>query len=144
MLPTRRVDSPFDVLQREIDRAFDRAWGWSDDGGAAGRTAAYPVDIRETDEAIVVEAELPGFKKDEIEVSMEQGVLSINAQRKAAEEHKGEQEHLTERRFTRVSRSFRLPLPVDESQVNAQLDGGVLTLTLPKREEVKPRRIEVK
>ncbi|HEX7010854.1 MAG TPA: Hsp20/alpha crystallin family protein [Phycisphaeraceae bacterium] len=144
MLPvTRRSESPFDLIQREIDRAFDRLWGMGGDGGYA--TAAYPVDIREEDEAIYVEAELPGFKKDQVEVSIEQGVLTINA---AREEEKKEKEkgvrHLHERRFTRVSRSFRLPVAVDENKVEAKLDQGVLMLRLPKREEVKPRRIEVK
>lgn len=141
MLPTRRYESPFEVL-RDIDRAFDRAWRGGNGGSGEFATASYPVDIREEEDQIVVEAELPGFKKDEINVSMEQGVLTINAERKP-EESKGEK-HLTERRYTRVTRSFRLPIAVDENKVDAQLKEGVLTLTLPKREEVKPRRIEVK
>ncbi|MFW6060455.1 MAG: Hsp20/alpha crystallin family protein [Phycisphaeraceae bacterium] len=142
MLPTtRRGETPFDLMQREFDRLADWPWAWR--GGNGGQlTAAYPVDIREDDNHVYVEAELPGFKKDEIEVTMEQGILTINASRKQ-EERQGE-EHLTERRFTRVSRSFRLPTPVDEGNIDAHLEEGVLTLTLPKREEVKPRRIEVK
>lgn len=141
MLPaTRRESTPFDLLQREIDRAFDRVWGMGGNGGY--QTAAYPVDIREDDNNIIVEAEMPGFKNEEIEVTMEQGVLTINGSRKE-EEKKGDK-HLTERRFTRVTRSFRLPTPVDEGKVDAHLEHGVLTLTLPKREEVKPRRIQVK
>ncbi len=141
MLPTtRRSETPFDLMQREFDRLMDWPMSWRGNGGQT--TAAYPVDIREDDNHVFVEAELPGFKKDEINVTMEQGILTINAQRKQ-EERKGE-EHLTERRFTRVSRSFRLPTPVDENNIDAHLEEGVLTLTLPKREEVKPRRIEVK
>ena len=145
MLPmTRRGETPFEML-RDFDRAFDWPWYMRGNGGRSTEapTAAYPVDIREDDNHVYVEAELPGFNKDEIEVTMEQGVLTINAQRKH-EERKGEEQHLTERRFTRVSRSFRLPTPVDEGNINASLDSGVLTLSLPKREEVKPRRIEVK
>lgn len=141
MLPTtRRGETPFELMQREFDRLMDSPWAWRGDGGQL--TATYPVDIREDDNHVYVEAELPGFKKDEIEVTMEQGILTINAVRKQ-EEREGEH-HLSERRFTRVSRSFRLPTPVDENQIDAHLEGGVLTLTLPKREEVKPRRIEVK
>ncbi|MEX0885065.1 MAG: Hsp20/alpha crystallin family protein [Phycisphaeraceae bacterium] len=142
MLPmmTRR-DNPFELLQREMDRAFDRAWGGRE---LQATTAAYPVDISEDDNNIIVEAELPGFKKDEINVTMEQGVLSIAAQREAGNgQDKGER-HLTERQFTRVARSFRLPVAVDEANVQCKLDDGVLTVTLPKREEVKPRKIEVK
>lgn len=140
MLPTRRYATPFDMLQREIDRAFDRVWTQGGNGGEM--TASYPVDIHEEEDQVVVEAELPGFKKDEIDITMEQGVLTITATRKP-EEKKGEQ-HLNERRYTRVMRSFRLPIAVDENKVDAHLDGGVLTLKLPKREEVKPRRIAVK
>ena len=141
MLPTtRRSETPFDLMQREFDRLLDWPMSWRGNGGQV--TAAYPVDIREDDNHVYVEAELPGFKKEEINVTMEQGILTIHAQRQQ-EERKGE-EHLTERRFTRVSRSFRLPTPVDENNIDAHLEEGVLTLTLPKREEVKPRRIEVK
>lgn len=142
MLPTlrRNVRSPFDTL-REIDDAIGRAWQGDDNGGWGG-VGSYPVDIHETDDDIVVEAEMPGFKRDEIEVTLEQGVLAINASRKTSEP-KGEK-HLSERRFTRVTRSFRLGQAVDENSVEAKLEDGLLTLTLHKREEVKPRKITVK
>lgn len=142
MLPTTRpTDAPIGVL-RELDRAFDRFWGNNWPQWAGDLTASYPVDIREDDNHITVEAELPGFRKDEIDVTMEQGLLSINAQRK--EEQKEGEQHLTERHHRRVSRSFRLPSAVDESQIEAHLQDGILTLRLPKRDEVKPRKIEVK
>ena len=143
MLPTLRRSSyrtPFAELQQEIDRAFDRAWPGEDGGN--GLTASYPVDIHEHDDHVEVEAELPGFTRDQINVTLEQGVLTITAERKP-EEKKG-QAQLNERRYTRVSRAFRLGQAVDEGKVQAKLHDGVLTLTLPKREEVKPRRIEVK
>ncbi|MEX0653902.1 MAG: Hsp20/alpha crystallin family protein [Phycisphaeraceae bacterium] len=144
MLPTttRRMDAPFDMLQREIDRAFDRVWGGAGDAGYA--TASYPVDIREDDNNVIVEAELPGFKKEEIDVTMEQGVLTINAHREEKKDEEKGERYLHERRFSRVSRSFRLPTPVDEGKVDCKLNEGVLTIHLPKREEVKPRKIEVK
>jgi len=139
MLPTlRRIyRNPLEEFQREIDRAIKT--GWAGDNDLA--TAAYPVDIHEDAEAITVEAEMPGFKKDEIRVTLEQGVLSISAERKS-EEVKGEK-HLTERCYRRLARSFKLPVAVDETKVDAHLEDGVLTLKLAKREEVKPRRIEV-
>lgn len=146
MLPTvrRAYRNPFEELQREIDSVFNRAWmqPGNGSGGSEWQTAAYPVDIHETEDSFVVSAELPGFKREEIDVTLEQGVLTISAERQA-EESKG-QPHLQERRYTRVTRSFRLGQAVDEGRVNAQLEDGVLKLTLPKREEVKPRRIEVK
>lgn len=143
MLPAIRIrrsqpsvwDNPFDLL-RQFDRGLSE---WDDNA-----MGAYPVDIREDENALHVEAELPGFTKDQIDVSVENGVLTITAQRndEAKKEKKGEM-HLHERRFARVSRSFSLPNTVDTGKVDAKLDNGVLHLTLTKREEVKPRKITV-
>lgn len=145
MLPTlrRNARNPFDMLQREIDDVFNRVWHHDRDLDWNG-VGHYPVDIRETDDNLIVEAEMPGFKRDEIEVTLEQGVLTIHAERNAEQDESKGQTHLHERRFSRVTRSFRLGQAVDENKVDARLEDGVLTLTLHKREEVKPRRIEVK
>ncbi len=143
MLPTRNVRStwadPFELLHRDFDRMLSRHFA----DGEEAPTASYPVNIQEDENHIYVEAELPGFKRDEVNVTLENGVLSIIAERKA-EPVQGKQQHLNERRYTRVARSFTLPNIVDESDVDAKLEEGVLTLALNKREEVKPRRIEVK
>jgi HSP20 family protein len=143
MFPTLRRGSwdPFSSLQRELNRAFDRAWP-EEQGDVVG---AYPVDIRETEDRVVVEAELPGFDKKDIDITLENGVLTIQAARadKPDSENNGKR-HLNERRFTRVARSFTLPQTVDEQNVEATLDGGVLTLTLNKQEQAKTRKIEVK
>ncbi|MBI1371251.1 MAG: Hsp20 family protein [Phycisphaera sp.] len=146
MLPTLRKnvrsvwDDPFEMLQRE----FDRALGRSNGGSTEGRwVASYPVDIHEDENHIYVEAEMPGFKKDEVDVTLESGVLTIAAERKTEKKEDATQ-HLTERTFTRVYRSFSLPNTVDEGKVNAELKEGVLYLKLDKREEVKPRKIEIK
>jgi HSP20 family protein len=138
MMPALRrySQSPFDLM-RDFDRMFaaPETAEWE-------RTAAYPCDIRETSDQLIVEAELPGFKKDEIDVSVEQGVLTIDAHREEKEQE-GEQ-HLRERTYRRVQRRFTLPTTVDAEKVDAKLDGGVLTLSMPKKEEVRPRKIEVK
>ena len=132
-------DDPFETLHHEVDRLFN---GYLTPGPTTTEAVGkYPVDIREDDNSIYVDAEVPGFKKDEIDVTLEQGILSISAERKT-EPAEG-QTHLTERRFTRIQRSFTLPTSVDEDNVDAKLDNGVLQLKLNKREEVKPRRIEV-
>ncbi len=138
MLPITRksYESPWDML-RDMDRVFNRTLSTED----GGYTAAYPVDIHEDTDKLVVEAELPGFNRDEIEINLEQGVLSIDASR-AVQKKEGDV-HLNERRYTRVSRRFSLPTSIDESRVQANLDNGILTLTLPKREEVKPRKITI-
>ena len=137
--PTQLVrsfwDDPSDLIRRELGRLITPA---VNDDEWVGK---YPADIHEDDDAFHVETELPGFAKDQIDVSLEDNTLTITAQRKS-EEKKGES-HLHERRFTKIARSFKLPTPVDESKVVANLDHGVLYLTLPKRDEVKPRRIKV-
>ncbi len=131
-------------IDREFGRLLRRVWGDGGvDGGAIGATT-YPVNITEDDDAIYVEAEMPGFRSDEIDVTIEQGVLAISAERKEETTDKKEGSMLlNERRYTRYRRSFALPTPVDEEAVSAKMSDGVLHLTLPKRAEVKPRRIKV-
>jgi HSP20 family molecular chaperone IbpA len=102
----------------------------------------YPVDINEEDDRLLVDAELPGFKNDEIEVSIDDDVLSIKAAR-SAEPSKG-RPHLQERHFTQVQRTFRLPSAVDADSVEAKLDGGVLHVEMKKAESARTRKIEVK
>lgn len=133
------VWNPFDVFRRELE-------GWVGNGNAEDRgelIGNYPVDIHEDANFIHVDAEMPGFKKEDIDVTLENGILTIAAQRKTETEKKGES-HLSERRFTRVSRAFTLPNSVHDGKVEATLADGVLHLKLHKREEVKPKKIEVK
>lgn len=132
-------DTPFDVL-RDIDRAFNGRFNFANDELT---TAKYPVDIHEDADGLTVTAELPGFKKEEVDLSIDNGVLTISAERKAEEPKEGTS-HLHERRYTRVRRQFSLPSTVDANNVDASLTDGVLTLRLTKRDEVKPRKIEVK
>lgn len=141
MMPTLRNvwDTPFDLL-RDVDRAFNNRMNGEHDES----TAKYPVDIHEDDDGLTVTAELPGFKKDEVEVSVDSGVLSISAERKPGEQKQEGTTHLRERRYTRVQRQFSLPQTIDTNSVDATLADGVLTLRLQKRDEVKPRKIEVK
>ena len=136
---TQGWDSPMDLFDREMSRWLRRAWGDAEDGSLIG---VYPVDMREDDDKVYVEAELPGFTNKDVQVTLENGILHIIAERKT-QETKG-QTHLRERRFTRVARSFTLPTSVDSNKVEAKLENGVLQLTLHKTQEVKPCRIEVK
>jgi HSP20 family protein len=131
-------DTPFDLL-RDMDRAFSGRVGMDSDD----LTAKYPVDIHEDSDGLTVAAELPGFTKEQVDVNIDNGVLTIAAQREQSQ-HDDATEHLHERRFTRVRRQFTLPTTVDASDVDATLADGVLTLRLQKKEEVKPRKIEVK
>jgi len=150
-LPTRvsrgiaTVD-PFDAAQREFDTALNRFFGGRELNGGQGGWAPYAVDVREDADHIYVEADLPGFKKDEIDVTLENQTLTISAEHrediKQGDEKKGEY-LLRERRYNRFMRSFTLPPTVNDQQVQAKLNDGILTITLNKREETKPRKVQV-
>ncbi len=101
-------------------------------------------DIYETDNEIVVKAELPEVKKEEVHVSIENNLLTIRGERKFSEETKQENYHRLERRYGAFTRSFTLPNFADASKINAEFKDGMLRVTLPKREEAKPKQIEVK
>ena len=147
-LPTRvsrgtQVD-PFEMAQRDFDHLLGRLFNGSPSAQDGGRLAPYGVDVREDQDHFYVEAELPGFKKDDVEITLENQTLTIAAERRIQGngEPKGEL-LLHERRYNRFVRSFTLPPTVDEQTVNAKLADGVLTVTLNKREETKPRKIQV-
>ena len=136
---------PLDVIGREFDTALNRFFGQQN--GGHQYMAPYGVDIREDADHLYVEADLPGFKKDEIDITCENQTLTISAEHK--EEQKEPKEHksgdwlLNERRYARFLRSFTLPPSVDVQKVDAKLQDGVLKLVLNKREETKPRKIQV-
>ena len=126
--------------QREFDTMLNRFF--NPEGGS--HVVAYGVDIREDADHFYVEAELPGFKKEDVNITFEDGQLTIQAERKDEKREGDKSERLlTERRWGRYVRSFTLPPTVDGNQVEAKLADGILTITLNKREEVKPRRITV-
>jgi HSP20 family protein len=136
---------PTELLGRDFENMFNR-WLGVREGGSGQALAPYGVDIREDADHIYVEAEMPGFKRDEIDITLENQTLTISAERnvenKQGDEKKGDM-LLHERRYSRFLRSFTLPPTVDEGSVNAKLNDGVLTITLNKREETKPRKIQV-
>jgi HSP20 family protein len=144
MLPARVYRAsrdPFEVMHREFDTALNRMFG--EESGSA--LAPYAVDVREDADHIYVDAELPGFKKEDVEITLENQTLTISAERHEKPEN-GEKDGgylLNERRYTRFLRSFTLPPTLDDKHVDAKLDNGVLTIALTKREETKPRKINV-
>src|SRR3954470_5994411 len=144
-LPTRvnrsQTVDPMEAMQRDFDSMFGRylTGGGGHDGGPL---APYGVDVREDPDHIYVEAELPGFKKDDVDITLENQTLTISAERKQEQEKKGDY-LLNERRYQRFLRSFTLPPTVDEKKVDARLNDGMLSITLNKREETKPRKIQV-
>ncbi len=133
--------APTDWGTDDLNRLLGRWFGEVPDGFGASY-AAYPADIYEESDAIHVEAELPGFRKDEIDITVTEGVLRITAER--GQRGEGEGDHLRERQWTRYDRAFSLPAPVDDSNAEAKYEEGVLYLTLPKHGAAKPRKIDVK
>jgi HSP20 family protein len=133
---------------REFENALGRFF-YGGRGELGGDFGMYPVDVREDGDHVYIEAELPGFKKEDVDITFENNTLTISAERK--EEHKegdgngGKKGDLVlqERRYTRFLRSFTLPPTVSPDKVDAKLQDGVLNITLDKREETKPRKIQV-
>jgi HSP20 family protein len=148
-LPTRvhrgQID-PFEHMQREFDGLMNRFMGNREASDGGGALAPYAVDVREDADHLYVEAELPGFHKEDIDITLENQTLTIAAERRS-ETRKGDDKKgdllLHERRYNRFLRSFTLPPTVDEQTCEAKLTDGVLTITLNKREESKPRRVQV-
>jgi HSP20 family protein len=138
-----------DLLRGRMDRLFNEMlqnpWGIAPaTEGVAQRTWAPPVDIRETEEALLITAELPGMTKEDVEITLENSVLTLAGERNLEKDVKGETWHRLERSYGTFSRSFTLPATVSTERVEATFADGVLTVRLPKVEESKPRRISIK
>jgi len=101
------------------------------------------VDIYETDDAVVVKAELPGLEKDQIGVEVKDGILTLHGERKFEKEVTEENYHRIERAYGSFHRSFSLPSSVEQDKIGAKFKDGVLEVTLPKREQAKPKQIKV-
>jgi HSP20 family protein len=120
-------------LQDELDQLFEsplRAW-------------APALDVREDKDNFVIRAELPGLKREEIEVSLQDGALVISGERKFEKTEEGVEVHRQERYYGKFQRALTLPEPVAADKVKADYKDGVLTVTLPKTEEAKPKKIDV-
>jgi len=130
-------------LRDELDRLFESPWT------GITRTAQLlsgwtpALDVHEDKDNFVVVAELPGMKREDIDVSLHDGVLGISGERKTDEKYEGAEVYRTERLFGKFQRTVTLPAPVAAEKVTAQYKDGVLTITLPKTEAAKPKQIDV-
>ncbi|MDT4760901.1 Hsp20/alpha crystallin family protein [Sphaerochaeta sp. PS] len=126
--------SPFDSL-------FGNMLG---DWGVTSRKVP-PVDITETDTAYILEAELAGYKQEDVKVNIEKHVLRLSSTKESVREEKDEKKILIcERRYQNFERSFSLPEDVNEEKIEGEFSNGVLTITLPKKEVAQPKSIDVK
>lgn len=141
MDPFRDVMGIQDRMNRLFEELLTRGRG-REEGLEAG--AWMPaVDIYETDDDIVVKAELPGVEKDQIGVEVKGGVLTLRGERKHEKDVKEENYHRIERGYGAFLRSFTLPTSVEEDKVSAKLTGGVLEIHLPKKAEAKPKQVKI-
>ena len=131
-------------LQDEVERMFRQAFGGRGDTPAAAGAWSPALDVEETEDAFVLHLELAGISPDEVDVNLEDGVLSVTGERKFYEEKEAEGFKRIERRFGRFHRALRLPGRVDVEGIDATYREGILTINVPKAPEAKPRRITVK
>lgn len=143
MVPWRRYRTPLARPRKDLFHWFLEDFDLPD-FGTGEREWMPPFDISETEGEIVVKAELPGMKVEDIDITLTDGLLTIKGERKMEKEEKQENYHRIERQFGTFSRSMNLGLQVEADGVDADYKDGVLTVTLPKAEEVKPKKIEVK
>ena len=139
--PFRDLSSIQERMNQIFEDALARSRG-REEGLRSGMWTPA-VDIYENNDSVVVKAELPGVEKDQISVEVKDGILSLRGERKFEKEVKEESYHRIERSYGSFQRSFSLPVSVDQEKVTAHFRNGVLEVTLPKKEQAKPKQIQV-
>ncbi|HYG63020.1 MAG TPA: Hsp20/alpha crystallin family protein [Thermoanaerobaculia bacterium] len=148
MLSTTRWNPQTAYLTRDpffrlVDSFFGNGAMTSGNEDVSNRSWMPPVDIQETTDSYRLYAELPGLTKENIEITLENNVLRLSGERKFEKDAQKDNYHRIERTYGAFSRSFTLPSQVNAEGVQAQFENGVLTLTVPKAEQAKPRRISI-
>jgi HSP20 family protein len=138
---------PFDTAvswPREIDRWMDETLGNLTWGRGENLRSWFPVtDVSETPEHLILRLEVPGLNRDEIKISVENNVLTVRGEKQQETTSENENFYRTERAYGAFERSFTLPSHVDTDHVQATMENGVLTIKLPRREEARPRQVEI-
>ena len=137
--PVREMMTLREAMDRLFDDAFTRPVNLRDGGWPSPA-----IDMYQTDDEVVIKAALPGFKADEVQINVTGDVLTLRGEMKHAEEQKDKAWHIREQRWSSFERSIALPTDVKADKAVADYENGILTVTLPKAEEVKPRTITVK
>ena len=138
--PFREAVSLNDAMNALFRESFIRP---SNVAGGQGGPGLLPLDVTETENEFVVKASLPGLKPEDVQITVHGETLTIRGESRAEEEKKGQRWHLRERRFGQFQRSLALTTPVDPDKAQATFEHGVLTLTLPKSEQARPRQIKI-
>jgi HSP20 family protein len=133
--------TPFSTFGRLFDEYFGRG-GWHEDGN--DRLLAPALDITEDEHAFAVTAELPGLRKEDVQIQFEDGVLAISGEKRHESETKDKSWHRMERRYGSFYRAITLPRGVEVDKVDATFENGVLRVTIPKAEAAKPKAIKIK
>jgi len=135
---------PISTLQQQINRMFDQFGGAGEfPEGLGGGTFAPAMDVRENIESYEVSMELPGVRQEDVNISLENNVLTVSGSKEQRSEQNEEEYRRVERSYGSFTRSITLPRNVDVQNVTAALEDGVLTIRLPKSEESKPRQISI-
>ena len=149
-----RTQDPLLDLHREMNRLFDDMFGfgsgsgsgWGSGGGMAAYASAPRLDMHESEQELTIEAELPGVDRNDLDVRLEGDVLTLSGEKRSRRDDKQHNAHLSECSYGRFQRSVQLPFRPEPDEVQAEFEGGVLKLRVPKRPEAMQgsRRIEVK
>jgi HSP20 family protein len=131
-----------DTLQSEVNRIFDTFFGGRPTNSGMRRWVPA-MDLVETEDNLILRADLPGLEKDDVSIEVKDGVLTVSGERSAEHEERTDGFHRVERAFGGFSRSLALPDNVDADKISAEFDKGVLEVRIPKPEERKPHRIEI-
>lgn len=152
--PMGRVFDPWRGFQSDVERIFENFFGVATSPFSMlsrpftnyGENALVipSVDVKESDNAIEITAELPGIKEDDIELTLRDGILTLRGEKRVEREDKADNYHMTERRFGSFQRSFRLPEQVNHEACEANYENGVLHIVLPKREGSTERSHRIK
>jgi HSP20 family protein len=140
--PMRDMVTLRDAMDRLFDEAFTRPWGLTSDNGRGMGMPA--VDMYQTDDDVVVKTSIPGIKPEDVQISVTGDTLTIKGDLKEASDNKQKAYHIREQRWGSFERTLALPIDVKADKATADFENGILTITLPKAEEVKPKTITVK
>lgn len=130
-------------LQREVDSLFDRFFDRTGGDGSTSAVWAPQTDLLETDDAFRLRLDVPGMTKEDIDINLQNGTLTISGERTSEQTDEGEEYVRVERAFGTFHRTFRLPDAVDQENIEATYEDGVLSINVPKTEESTRRQIEI-